>query len=148
MKSEINDSNNIKYKNYYFVTLLIVFNNNYGGYRHANYRLKFVQVLNTAVKFAKGNQKHVFVLSIPDYGVTPYAHGDDGKIGPEIDQFNAINLEESKKAGVNYIDITPISKEAAFDLTLLANDGLHPSAKMYNMWVQKLVPVVLKQFKK
>jgi lysophospholipase L1-like esterase len=146
--SAINDANDIKGKTYDFVTLLIGVNDQYGGYSQANYRVKFIQVLNTTIKFAKGNQKHVFVLSIPDYGVTPYAHGDDGKIGPEIDQFNAINLEESKKAGVNYIDITPISKEAAFDLTLLANDGLHPSAKMYNLWVQKLVPEVLNQFKK
>ena len=142
------DASPIKAKTYDFVTLLIGVNDQYGGYSQANYRVKFVQVLNTAIKFAKGDKKHVFVLSIPDYGVTPFAHGNDGKIGPEIDQFNAINLEESTKAGVNYIDITPISKEAAFDLTLLANDGLHPSAKMYNLWVQKLVPEILRQFTK
>jgi lysophospholipase L1-like esterase len=135
-------------KTYDFVTLLIGVNDQYGGYSQANYRVKFVEVLNTAIKFAKGNKKHVFVLSIPDYGVTPFAHGNDAVIGPEIDQFNAINLEESNKAGVNYIDITPISKEAAGDLTLLANDGLHPSAKMYGLWVMKLIPEVTKQFQK
>lgn len=140
--STIND------KTYDFVTLLIGVNDQYGGYSQDNYRAKFVDVLTTAIKFAKGNNKHVFVLSIPDYGVTPFAHGNDAVIGPEIDQFNAINLEESNKAGVNYIDITPISKQAAFDGTLLAVDGLHPSAKMYDLWVQKLIPEIGKQFSK
>jgi len=140
--STIND------KTYDFVTLLIGVNDQYGGYSKDNYREKFAAVLNTAIKFAKGNKKHVFVLSIPDYGVTPYAHGNDALIGPEIDRFNAINLDESNKAGVHYIDITPISKQAAFDLTLLADDSLHPSAKMYNQWVLKLIPEIQLQFKK
>jgi lysophospholipase L1-like esterase len=141
-------SSDINGKTYDFVTLLIGVNDQYGGNSQDDYRLKFVDVLNTAIKFAKGNKSHVFVLSIPDYGVTPFAHGNDAVIGPEIDQFNAINLEESNKAGVTYINITPISKLAANDLTLLANDGLHPSAKMYDMWVQQLAPQVLKAFKK
>lgn len=141
-------SSDINGKTYDFVTLLIGVNDQYGGNSQDDYRLKFVDILNTAIKFANGNKNHVFVLSIPDYGVTPFANGNDAIIGPAIDQFNAINLEESNKAGVNYINITLISKLAANDLTLVANDGLHPSAKMYNMWVQQLVPQVLKVFKK
>ncbi len=141
-------ASDINGKTYDFVTLLIGVNDQYGGYSQTNYRVKFAAVLNTAIKFAGGKKSHVFVLSIPDYGVTPFAHGNDAVIGPEIDQFNAINLDESNKAGVTYVNITPISKGAATDLTLLANDGLHPSAKMYNMWVQKLMPEILLQFKK
>jgi len=141
-------SSTINDKTYDFVTLLIGVNDQYGGYSKDNYRIKFAAVLNMAIKFAKGNKKHVFVLSIPDYGVTPFANGNDAVIGPEIDLFNAINLDESKKAGVNYVDITPISKQAAFDLTLLANDGLHPSAKMYYQWVLKLIPEMQEQLKK
>lgn len=141
-------SSDINGKTYDFVTLLIGVNDQYSGNSQDDYRLKFIDVLNTAVKFAKGNKNHVFVLSIPDYGVTPFANGNDAVISPQIDQFNAINLEESNKAGVNYINITPISKLAANDLTLLANDGLHPSAKMYDMWVQQLAPQVVKAFTK
>ncbi len=141
-------SSDINGKTYDFVTLLIGVNDQYSGNSQDDYRLKFIDVLNTAVKFAKGNKNHVFVLSIPDYGVTPFANGNDAVISPQIDQFNAINLEESNKAGVNYINITPISKLAANDLTLLANDGLHPSAKMYQMWVQQLAPQVVKVFTK
>jgi len=140
--SAIND------KTYDFVTLLIGVNDQYNGYSKDNYRVKFTAVLNTAIRFAKGNKKHVFVLSIPDYGVTPFADGNEAVIGPDIDKFNAINLDESNKAGVIYVDITAISKQAAFDLSLLANDRLHPSAKMYNQWVLKLIPEIQKQFKK
>lgn len=142
------NASDINNQTYDFVTLLIGVNDQYGGYSQANYRVKFVQVLNTAIKFAKGNNAHVFVLSIPDYGVTPYARGNDGQIGPEIDQFNDINRQESTNAGVNYIDITTISKLAANDATLIADDGLHPSAKMYQLWVDKLRPVVLSAFAK
>jgi lysophospholipase L1-like esterase len=132
------DKSDIKGNTYDVVTLLIGVNDQYGGLSQENYRIKFEQVLNTAIKFAGGIREHVFVLSIPDYGVTPYAHGNDAVIGPEIDQFNDINRGISSNAKVNYVEITGISKLAANDLTLLASDGLHPSGKMYGMWVDKL----------
>ncbi|WP_121812571.1 SGNH/GDSL hydrolase family protein [Mucilaginibacter kameinonensis] len=132
------DKSDIKSNTYDVVTLLIGVNDQYGGLSQENYRVKFEQVLNTAIKFAGGIREHVFVLSIPDYGVTPYAHGNDAVIGPEIDQFNDINREISSNAKVNYVEITGISKLAAHDLSLLADDGLHPSGKMYGMWVDKL----------
>ena len=137
------DGSDVKNKTYDIVTLLIGVNDQYGGGSLADYRIKFVQVLNTAIKLTKGNTNHVFVLSIPDYGVTPFAHGDDARIGKEIDQFNDINRQESANAGVSYTDITPISKLAANNASLIADDGLHPSAIMYQMWVEKLKPVIL-----
>jgi lysophospholipase L1-like esterase len=142
------DGSEVKDKTYDIVTLLIGVNDQYGGGSQADYRVKFVQVLNTAIKLAKGNTNHVFVLSIPDYGVPPFAHGDDARIGKEIDQFNDINRQESANAGVNYIDITPISKLAANNRSLIADDGLHPSATMYQMWVDKLKPVILSALEK
>jgi lysophospholipase L1-like esterase len=129
-------------KKYSFVTLLIGVNDQYQGLSQANYQVKFAQVLNTAINFAGGNASHVFVLSIPDYGVTPFANGQDSIIGPQIDQFNAINKAISLKAGVNYLDITAISREAATNPALIAPDGLHPSAKMYALWVAHLGPMV------
>ena len=144
----INQDTNVKGKTYDIVTLLIGVNDQYQGMSQANYRIKFVQLLNTAIQFAGGNKNHVFVLSIPDYGVTPFANGNDSKIGPEIDQFNTINHEETAKANVTYVDITPISKQAANDLSLIAGDGLHPSAKMYKLWVDKLAPEVYREFNK
>ena len=134
-------------KNYDLVTLLIGVNDQYQGLSQDNYRIKFQQVLNTAIEFAGGNKNRVFVLSIPDYGVTPFAAGRDSIIGPQIDQFNAINKSISVSVGVNYLDITAISRQAATDPSLIAADGLHPSAKMYGLWVEKLSPLVASEVK-
>jgi len=133
---------NIHGKTYNFVTLLIGVNDQYQGISQTVYRSNFLTLLNEAITFAQGDTSRVFVISIPDYGVTPFANGQDSVIGPEIDQFNAINLDESTKAHVHYLNITPISKEAATDPTLIADDGLHPSDKMYTLWVNLLAPMV------
>ncbi|XHR94772.1 SGNH/GDSL hydrolase family protein [Mucilaginibacter sp. UC70_90] len=142
------NKSDIKSNTYDFVTLLIGVNDQYDGLSQENYRVKFEQVLSTAVKFAGGIREHVFVLSIPDYAVTPYAQGKEATIGPEIDQFNDINREISGSAKVNYVEITGISRLAANDLSLLASDGLHPSGKMYAMWVDKLKIAVSAVFEK
>lgn len=137
------DRSVFKDKKYDFVTLLIGVNDQYQYQSKDNYRVKFAQVLHTAINFARGDSSRVFVVSIPDWGVTPFAGGRDNVIGPDIDAFNAINKEETAKAHVpNYIDINPISKKAATDLTLVANDGLHPSAAMYKLWVDEIEPPV------
>jgi lysophospholipase L1-like esterase len=134
--------------NYDFVTLLIGVNDQYQGGSQTLYRTNFIQLLKTAIACAKGDKTRVFVLSIPDYGVTPFADGQDAVIGPQIDAFNAINLQESHNAGVNYLDITGISREAATNSTLIASDGLHPSASMYAQWVAGLLPMVVARINK
>ena len=135
-------------KKFDIVTLLIGVNDQYQRLSQDNYRIKFAQVLNTAIAFANGDTSRVFVLSIPDWGVTPFAGGQDDVIGPQIDEFNAINKSISKSAGVNYLDITPISRTAATDRTLVAPDGLHPSGKMYALWVNLLEIMVADKLKK
>ncbi|MGZ3874538.1 MAG: SGNH/GDSL hydrolase family protein [Mucilaginibacter sp.] len=137
-----------KDKKYDFVTLLIGVNDQYQHLSKDNYRVKFVQVLHTALNFVKGDSSRVFVLSIPDWGVTPFGGGRDGVIGPDIDQFNAINRDEASKAHVHYINITDLSRHAASDPSLTATDGLHPSGSMYQQWVQLLEPAVRKQLEK
>jgi len=135
-------------KKFSFVTLLIGVNDQYQQLSQDNYKIKFAQVLNTAMTVAGGDASKVFVLSIPDWGVTPFAAGQDNVIRPQIDEFNAINKAISKAAGVNYLDITPISRQAAADPSLIAPDGLHPSGKMYTLWVNSLEPVVAAKLKK
>ena len=130
---------------YDVVTLLIGVNNQYRGYNMNTYRTEFIQLLNTALGYAGGNKKRVFVVSIPDWGVTPFANGRDRQqIAREIDQYNGINKEETLKAGISYTDITPGSRNALTDSSLVAGDGLHPSGKMYGEWVSKLLPEVVK----
>ena len=95
--------------------------------------------------FADGDAGIVFVLSIPDWGVTPFAADRDrALITAEIAQFNAVNRAASERAGVLYIDITPASRRATVDTSLLAADDLHPSGKMYALWVKLLLPAVIK----
>jgi len=131
------------------VSLLIGVNNQYRGRGAEEYRKEFRDLLQRAIDFAGGNATHVVVLSIPDWGVTPFAGGRDRqKIAREIDLFNAINSEESASAGVGYVDVTPVSRLAASDATLVAGDGLHPSGKMYADWARLTLPKVLSMFKK
>ncbi len=133
---------------YDVVTLLIGVNNQFRNYSQVTYRQQFVALLNQAIYFAKSNKQHVFVLSIPDWGVTPFANGyNRSMIAQEIDQYNAINKEESAKAGVAYVNVTAISRTAANDPSLITADGLHPSAKMYGLWVKELEPVVISKLK-
>lgn len=129
---------------YDIVSLLIGVNNQYRGRSQAEYRNQFIDLLNQAIAFADGDPAKVFVISIPDWGVTPFAARQDSEaIGAEIDAFNAINRAEAEKAGVVYIDITPISRRAPDEPELIAADGLHPSGKMYVEWVALIEPVLL-----
>lgn len=133
---------------YELVTLLIGVNDQYRGYSVNEYREDFRFLLGKAIEYAGGDPKKVIVLSVPDWGITPFASNRDrGQIAKEIDGFNFVNRHESEKAGVHYVDVTQISREAVSDATLIASDGLHPSGKMYAMWAEKVLPVVRKILK-
>ena len=124
---------------YDFVTLLIGVNNQYRGRSIENYRSEFESLLKQSINFAGSKTDHVIVISIPDWGVTPFAEGRDRKqIANEIDGYNSINKTISEKYNVNYLYITPGTREAATDPSLVAADGLHPSAKEYKRWAEKL----------
>ena len=130
---------------YDLVSLLIGVNNQYRGLDIDEYREEFIFLLNKAIEYAGGDAKHVIVLSIPDWGVTPFAKSRDSKeIATEINLFNSVNREESEKAGVYYVDITPDSRKAVTDSALIAADGLHPSGEMYAEWAELAYPEVLK----
>lgn len=118
---------------YDLVSLLIGVNNQYRGYAQDVYREEFSGLLKQAIALAGGRASRVIVLSIPDWGVTPFAEGRDrGKIAQEIDAFNAINQSLSEAAGVHYVNITPHSREHGH--TMVASDGLHPSGDLYTYW--------------
>jgi lysophospholipase L1-like esterase len=126
---------------YDLVSLLIGVNNQYRGYDVNEYREQFIFLLNKSIEYAGGNPSRVIVLSIPDWGVTPFAEGRDrATIAREIDEFNSVSREESERAGVHYFDITPVSRGAADEPALTAEDGLHPSGKMYTMWAEMVLP--------
>jgi lysophospholipase L1-like esterase len=129
---------------YDLVSLLIGVNNQYRGRDINEYREQFVFLLGKAIEYAGGDANRVIVLSIPDWGVTPFAkERDAAQIAREIDAYNAVNREEAEKAGVQYIDITPISRTAVSDPALTAEDGLHPSGRMYALWAEQALPAAL-----
>src|SRR5690606_21891379 len=129
---------------YDMVSLLIGVNNQYRGYDKEEYRQEFIFLLNKAIEYAGGDKNKVFVVSIPDWGVTPFAQGRDAAaIAAEIDAFNQINREEATKLQVKYVDVTPVSRQAATQADLVASDGLHPSGKMYAEWAHLALPIAL-----
>lgn len=125
--------------NYDFVTLLIGVNNQYRGRSVASYRTEFEALLKKAIIYAGNRASRVVVLSIPDWGVTPFASGRDrALIAAEIDAYNAAKKQISFFYNVHYLDITSWTREAATDISLLASDGLHPSGKEYKRWAEQL----------
>lgn len=124
---------------YELVTLLIGVNNQYRGRDAEQYRGEFRALLQRAIGFAGGDAANVVVVSIPDWGVTPFAEGRDRtQIADEIDRYNAVNREEAGRAGARYVDITAVSRGG--DPALVAEDRLHPSARQYAEWVRLILP--------
>lgn len=125
------------------VTLLIGVNNQYRGRDLENYASEFTDLLNQAIVFANGRTSHVFVLSIPDWGVTPFAEGKDrNEIAQKIDAYNKINERISLDHSCNYIEITENSRSNGLDESYLTPDKLHYAAKEYKIWAEKLAKLI------
>ena len=120
---------------YDFVTLLIGVNNQYRGLSAEEYKDDFEFLIKKAIHLAAENAEHVMVLSIPDWGITPFAKERDKlNIAKEIDAFNKVNFEMSAMHKTKYLNITESTRKVADDKTLWASDGLHPSGMEYRKW--------------
>jgi lysophospholipase L1-like esterase len=127
---------------YDLVTLLAGVNNQYRGLDLDDYRKELGQLIEAADGFANGSCDKIMVISIPDWGVTPFAADRDrGKIGSEIDDFNRVGREEALKRNVTFVDITDDYRTFGQDEAMLAADGLHPSGKMYALWVDRIAGI-------
>jgi len=124
---------------YNLVALLIGVNNYYQGRTVESYIPEFSNLLDVAIELAGGNKSHVFVVSIPDYGYTPFGMSNQLTITAGINAFNAANKSISDAKGVTYINITDISRQGLVQPDLVASDGLHPSGKMYTEWVKVML---------
>ncbi len=130
------------------VSLLIGVNNQYRGRSVNEYKVQFDHLLQRAIGFANSKTDHVFVLSIPDWGVTPFADGQDRqKIAAAIDAYNAAAKDICEQHKIIFIDITVSQREDGNKKEFLANDGLHPSGKEYAKWAEKLMSAIMKVFK-
>ena len=122
-----------------FVSLLIGVNNQYQHKPITEYQQQFEQLLQKAIVFANNDTSKVVVLSIPDYGYTPFGQANQATISAQIAEFNAINKAIANAYGVQYFDITPISQQALLQPNLVATDELHPSGVMYKQWVALMI---------
>ena len=129
---------------YALVTLMIGVNDQYRGQDTTEYRRQLARLLVRAIDLADGRADRVIVMSIPDWGVTPFASGRDrAAIAAEIDRFNGVARDEAARAGSRWIDVTPVSRRAAREPGLIAGDGLHPSRTMYAEWVDLVAPTAV-----
>lgn len=127
-----------------FVSLLIGVNNQYRGRPLDEYRQQFEALLQHAIGYAGGDAGRVLVLSFPDWSATPFGAGsgrDLARIEIETDEFNAAAEVISTQQGVAFVDITDISRAHGADPAMIAEDGLHPSARMYALWAERALPV-------
>jgi lysophospholipase L1-like esterase len=130
---------------YGLVSLSIGVNNQYRHRNLRNFRQEYDRLLQRAIDLAGGNKQRVFVLSIPDWSVTPFAKSTDRDLGQEaaaLAAYNQAKREITEASAVAYFDITPSTQLAAKDTTLLAADGLHPSGKLYALWVEQIIDKV------
>jgi len=128
---------------FHLVTLLIGVNNQYRNYDIEKYAVEFQELLAQSIAFAAGIPQNVFVLSIPDWGQTPFAEGRDRKkIKNEINLFNKKNKEITDRAGCNYLDITTDTRMHGTNLQYLTPDLLHYSELEYFLWAERLSKMI------
>jgi lysophospholipase L1-like esterase len=129
---------------YDLVGLLIGVNNQYFNTGLAGYRTDFEQLVRSAITLADNKAANVFIMSIPDYTVTPVgAQIDDGTVTQEIDAYNKINFQIAQDYGIAYFDVTTLSRMALNKPDLIAKDDLHFSGKMYSQWISLILPHIL-----
>lgn len=129
---------------YDLVSLLIGVNNQYQGLDFNRFEEEFEELLNQAITFADGDAENVFVVSIPNYGVTPFGQNrNPDQIREELTKYNETAQSIAEQYEITFVNITPISERASDDPTLTADDNLHPSGKMYQLWVQKMIPNII-----
>jgi lysophospholipase L1-like esterase len=128
------------------VSLLVGVNDQYRARPVAGFTSEFKVLLVRAKHFAANRAERIVVLSIPDWGATPFAEGRDRSlIAREIETYNASARDLAEKAGANWIDVTLISRGMRADPTLIAADGLHPSGEMYRRWAELVLPVAIRE---
>lgn len=138
MQSELNPATK-----YDLVSILIGVNNQFQGKSIETYEQDLRTLFDQAIAYSNKGKEGVFVLSIPDYGATPYGAPRAESIGQAIDAWNAVCKKVTLEYQLPWHDITPISRTATENKSLIAGDGLHPSGKMYQLWVDQITAKVL-----
>lgn len=133
---------NTELGDYNLVSLLIGVNNQFQGRPFSSFEDELETLLNFSIETA-GSNRRVFVVSIPDYGVTPFGRSNSERIREEIDRYNEYIADQCLEKNIQFINITEISRELGSSDGALAADNLHPSGNQYNKWVEKIIHVVI-----
>lgn len=136
------DKKNVK-PEFDLVTLLIGVNNQYQHKDFSIYETEFPALVNKAIALGKGEKKNVIVVSIPDYGFTPFGKRKTTEISREIDRYNAFAEVYCKQHQIQFVNITDITKQGLENPKLVAADGLHPSKLAYSKFVAEILPKAL-----
>ncbi len=128
---------------YDLVTLLIGVNNQYQNKPFSLYETEFPVLLQTAIALAKGDKNRVIVISIPDYAFTPFGQGSSSpeNISNQLDQYNLFAKNHAQSLGIEFVNITDITREGLNNPDLIASDNLHPSELAYSKFVERLLPI-------
>lgn len=132
------ESDDELFEEYDLVSLLIGVNNQYQGRSVDSFAPEFEELLQMSIKLAGNDKDKVFVVSIPDYGKTPFGAAKAEQIARELDDYNAVSKQICEKYGVEYINITSISRQDDPEGKLVASDNLHPSGYQYGLWVEEM----------
>ncbi|MBQ0735278.1 SGNH/GDSL hydrolase family protein [Aquimarina celericrescens] len=127
--------------NHDLVSLLIGVNNQFQGGSFSTFQEEFDTLLDIAINLANSNTK-VMVVSIPDYGVTPFGINNSEIIAKELDNYNEYIKQQCTANKIAFVDVTTISRNLGASENALADDRLHPSGYQYNLWVEKMIPII------
>lgn len=125
------------------VTLLIGVNNQYRNESIEDFKKSFIRLIAKALNLVNGDFKKLIIISIPDYGYTPFGYEKQEIISKEIDKYNAESLLIAEFFGLNYINVTDISRQGLIEPNLITSDGLHPSSEMYKLWISNIESKIL-----
>ncbi|RAR50358.1 SGNH/GDSL hydrolase family protein [Flavobacterium lacus] len=125
------------------VTLLIGVNNQYQNRPFSLYETEFPELLQTAITLANGDLNRVIVVSIPDYAFTPFGQGSSNpeNISNQLDQYNLFAKNHAESLGIEFVNITDITRQGLNNSELVASDNLHPSELAYTQFVERLLPI-------
>ncbi|MDA7769618.1 GDSL-type esterase/lipase family protein [Porticoccaceae bacterium] len=131
------------------VTLLIGVNNQFQGKLFSVYEKEFIELVTSAISFVGGDKSKLIIVSIPDYGYTPFGQNRNPQnISAELDMYNSFAENYASENNLSYVYITDITREGLEDPSLVASDGLHPSEIAYSRFVERLLPLALEKIKK
>lgn len=132
---------------YDLVTLLIGVNNQYQGQPFSLYELEFPSLVTQAIALAKEDPNRVVVISIPDYAYTLFGQssGNQEITSTEIDTYNLYAENYCNAIGIQFLNITDITREGLENPELVASDNLHPSELAYTRFVERLLPLAIEK---